>query len=87
VPSLSEARHQLSHTVAARRRERARGDAARDANEFQDSFFSTDVRFDPMSPSGFDILSEAPAKEPPSGADVPVLRAELPVLRTEVTLR
>lgn len=78
--SLNEARHQLAHTVAARRRERARSDTARDANDFQDSFFSTDVRADPVGPSGFDILSPAPSN-PPEKTD------HLPVLRMEVTLR
>jgi hypothetical protein len=88
--TLSEARDHLALTVAARRRERARTvEAARDANLFQDSFFSTDARFDPTSPSGFDILSPAEGEEPevtpkPHGrAEPPAGRVvDVPVLRT-----
>lgn len=47
------AREQLAQTVASRRRERA---ASGQDGDFQDSFFSTDSRFGPAGPSGFDIL-------------------------------
>ncbi len=87
---LHEARNNLAHTVAARRRERARGDASRDASDFQDSFFSTDARFDPTTPSGFDILSSEPPASRDEASDeprkrLPVHPANLPVLRTEIT--
>jgi hypothetical protein len=63
---LEAARHQLAQAVAQRRRER---DAApQDGNEFADSFFSTDTRFDPAAPSGFGVLT-APDT-------LPVLRME-----------
>jgi hypothetical protein len=86
--SLSAARAQLAQTVASRRR--ARADVAREPADFQDSFFSADRRFDPASPSGFDILS--PAATGPGALDefdpsVPRSarhRADLPVLMTEV---
>jgi len=52
---LEAARHQLAQAVAQRRRER---DAApQDGNEYADSFFSTDTRFDPAAPSGFGVLT------------------------------
>jgi hypothetical protein len=86
--SLSAARAHLAQTVASRRRERAR-----ETGDFQDSFFSTDRRFDPSAPSGFDILS--PSSTLPGSLDDPdsvlppaaALRPDLPVLRTEVVGR
>lgn len=96
---LSEAREHLAQTVASRRKERARHDAPRETPDFQDSFFSMDRRFDPSTPSGFDILSptpqdnegEAPAASsaaPRTSSRVPpAAGAVLPVLRTEVLTR
>jgi hypothetical protein len=87
--SLSAARAHLAQTVASRRRERTR----EAGNDFQDSFFSTDRRFDPSAPSGFDILS--PSSTLPGQLDdvdsqlpeAPMHRKDLPVLRTEVVVR
>ena len=53
---LEAARHQLAQAVAQRRRERAPLQG-QDANEYADSFFSTDSRFDPASASGFGVLT------------------------------
>jgi hypothetical protein len=51
---LQAARHQLAQAVAKRRHERA---PAAGGNEFADSFFSADSRFDPAAPSAFGVLT------------------------------
>jgi len=91
--AVRDARHQLAQTVATRRRERARGEPALETNDFQDSFFSIDRRFDPTTPSGFDILSPEPqvpdldrarrahgidTERGARGLELPVLRIEVP---------
>jgi hypothetical protein len=64
---LEAARSQLAQAVAQRRRERAHA-PAQDTNEYADSFFSTDTRFDP-APSDYGVLT--------SPDTLPVLRAEV----------
>lgn len=65
---LEAARSQLAQAVAQRRRERGHA-PAQDANEYADSFFSADTRFDPAAPSGYGVLTAPDA--------LPVLHAEV----------